>query len=184
MSKMMQSLTPDQKKFAIVGSLSLVAVGIMIFLVHGLSGVSFQFNDDAAFERRQKERETTALTNVWNALAARTALLEAGVAAYPDNEQLETIVTEVGLYTDALRTVLTEKSIKVVEPSKVTVPDTAPTTCERALEKENELVNILSAEIERIGVNPDVYNIFTVLTTQSETIVIPALEVCAGVSQS
>lgn len=184
MSKMMQSLTPVQKKFVIVGSLSLVAVGIMIFLVHGLSGVSFQFNDSAAFEQRQKDRETTALTNVWNALAARTALLEAGVAAYPDNEELGTVVREVGVYTGALRTVLTEKSIEVLEPSEVTVPDTALATCELALEQERELVEVLSTESENIGVNPDVYNIFTTLTTQSETIVIPALEVCAGVSQS
>lgn len=184
MSNMMNSLTPVQKKFAIVGSLSLVAVGIMIFLVHGLSGVSFQFNDDASFEQRQNDRETDALTTVWDALAARTALLEAGVAAYPDNKELKTIVTEVGLYTDALRTVLTEKSIEVVESSEVTVPETAPATCELALEQERELVEVLSTESENIGVSPDIFSIFTTLTSQSETIVIPALEVCAGVSQS
>lgn len=182
MPNIFHKLSTDQQKFAVYGVLSLLAVGIMIFLVHGLSGVSFQFNNSAAFERKQLEKETLALGNVWTATNDRTSFVSAAAAAFPENTYLATVATEAVVYRDALTDVLTEKSVEVPESGEVQdLPEDAIAACEQAFENEETFLDNLEEEIDRIGTSPELYGIFNTLKQQSETTYIPALQDCMSI---
>lgn len=181
MKELFNNLTPDQRRFALIGGASLLAVGIMLFLINGLSGVSFTVDKEARFARDLAKKEAAAIDIILENEYERHAFGLAATEMFGDDSIFGAVTaTRTVFVKDLTDFALTRVDVTppTVEDYDVTVPENLADACEKAIELEEETIDNYTKALTRVGANPEVAGVMAVLRDQAADGYIPAFERC------
>lgn len=180
---MFNKLTPDQRRFAIFGSASLLAVGIIIFLIYGLQGVSFgNMNKDKNAKQYMKVRDVAAQTTYQEQQQA-LAMQQAIVEQFPEAaEMLDPVIAMSTSHLAMLVETMEQYDIDIPKENMESIDsfDSLSDGCAEALQFELDHTDDLQGQYAQDAfVWGEVRSVFLTIANESVSMQVPILEACA-----
>lgn len=181
MKHMIDNLSTDQKRFALYGSLSLLAVGIIIFFIYGFQYVNFGGDEyNMRFYERQRD---DAMEDLGEAMNIQLAQYRA-YAANSENPMFAQGVDILEAGHASLTTLAASYDVEIdpleVDAATVDTDASESDVCAALLEDADALSNSLFSGVRASLGWSDVQASLNATKQAIDTELIPALDTCAN----